>query len=236
MENYWLISATGPWYEVFYNLAFLVALALLVFEGWKRKFPMLKWIFLFLFSRILFIVGTKIVTIPLNEWTQLFTQLRLPAAPGKSLLGGILFGFAALIAGSYFLKFRENIADAFAFALPVAIAIQRAGCFMAGCCFGKPNALPWAVQYPVNTLPHFHQFTDQLISFPEIISLPVHPVQLYEMAGLLIGLFFLFHFRRKPGKPGVCFCFRSCSFLAFFFFQNFSGMPMPTPLAEKWWA
>lgn len=221
MENHLIISATGPWYEVFYNLAFLVALALLVFEGWKRKFPMLKWIILLLFSRILFIAGTKIVTIPLNEWAQLFTQLRLPAAPGKSLMGGLFFGSAALITGSYFLKFRQNIADAFAFALPVAIAIQRMGCFLAGCCFGKPSALPWAVQYPVNTLPHYHQFTDWLISFPETFSLPVHPVQLYEMAGLLIGLLFLLHFRKNPGKPGSLFLLLLLLIFSIRFFSEF---------------
>ncbi|WP_372948671.1 prolipoprotein diacylglyceryl transferase [Mariniphaga sp.] len=207
MEKFLILSATGPWYEFFYNLALFVALGVLIFEGWKRKFPMLKWVLLLIISRILFIAGTKIVTIPGYDWMLLFTQFRLPEAPGKSLLGGLLFGGAGLLAGCYFLKFKRNITDAFAIVLPLGIAIQRMGCFLTGCCFGKTCSLPWAVQYPVNTLPHYHQFNDQLISYPDALSLPVHPVQLYEMGGMLAALFLLFYFRKKLKRDGSLFLF-----------------------------
>ena len=205
MENSMIISATGPWYELFYNLALFVTLGILIYEGWKRQFPMLKWILILLITRILFIVGTKIVTIPVHDWTILFTQLRLPEAPGKSLLGGLLFGGAGLLAGCYILKFKRNIADAFALVLPLGIAIQRVGCFLTGCCFGTTSSLPWAVHYPANTLPHYHQFNNQLISYPDTLSLSVHPAQLYELAGLLAALFFLFYFRKKLKRDGSLF-------------------------------
>lgn len=205
MENHLVISATGPWYELFYNLALFVTLGVLIYEGWKRKFPILKWILLLLFTRILFIVGTKTVTIPLHEWLELFTRFTLPAAPGKSLLGGMLFGGAGLVAASYLLQFRRNFADAFAFVLLLGIVIQRVGCFLTGCCFGKTCNLPWTVQYPVNTLPHFHQFNNQLIFYSDALSLPVHPVQLYEIAGLLAAIFILYYFRKKLKRDGSLF-------------------------------
>lgn len=205
MENHLILSATGPWYEVFYNLALFVTLGVLIFEGWKRKFPMLKWVLLLLITRILFITGTKIVTIPVHDWVELFPQFTLPEAPGKSLLGGLLFGGAGLLTGTYYLKFKRNITDAFAFVLPLGIAIQRMGCFLTGCCFGKTCSLPWAVQYPVNTLPHYHQFNNQLISFPDAYSLPVHPVQLYEITGLIAALLLLLYFRKRLKKDGSLF-------------------------------
>jgi phosphatidylglycerol---prolipoprotein diacylglyceryl transferase len=62
--------------------------------------------------------------------------------------------------------------DVFATGLPLGHAISRLGCFAAGCCYGAPTDGRWSVTYP----------TDSLIAPPGI---PVHPVQLYEAAGLL---------------------------------------------------
>jgi len=40
------------------------------------------------------------------------------------------------------------VANAAALALFPAIAIARVGCFLNGCCYGKPSGLPWAVIFP----------------------------------------------------------------------------------------
>jgi prolipoprotein diacylglyceryltransferase len=202
MENSLIITAQVPWFDLFYSLAFLTVFGILLFEGYKRKIPMLKWIILIVAVRLMFITGTKIVTFSAQEWITLFTHFRLPAVSEKSLMGGILLGGFTLFAGFYLFGFRKNITDAFALAVPAGIAIQRLGCFFAGCCFGKPCSLPWAVQYPVNTLPHFHQFNDGLVSYPDFLSLPVHPVQLYETAGLLAVTAAVFIFRKKLKVPG----------------------------------
>lgn len=185
MDNYFVISLNGPWYELFYNLAFIVCLAIYLYEGYHRKFPMLKWIFLLTLTQLLFIFGSKVVTFSADDFYLLFTRFQLPETQTKSLAGGLLFGGIGFFAGIAFLRFKQNIADAFALALPMGIAIQRLGCFAAGCCHGRISDLPWAVKYPVQTLPHFHQFNDNLITHGDFLSLPVHPVQLYEMLGLL---------------------------------------------------
>lgn len=58
---------------------------------------------------------------------------------------------------------------------PVALglAIGRVGCFLTGCCYGKPTDAVWGVQFP-----HGHE------TFPA----HVHPTQLYETFALLILL------------------------------------------------
>lgn len=202
MEDYLIVASNGPWYNVFYNLAFLITLCILLFEGYRRKFPMLKWIFLIILTRLLFIAGTKIVTFSAHDFYLLFSRLQLPENSDKSLLGGLLFAGIGLLAGRYLLRFKQNFLDAFAVALPVGIAIQRIGCFVTGCCYGKLSTLPWAIKYPVYTLPHAHQFDDKLISNHDFLSLPVHPAQLYEMAGLLVAVFLILKFRKTFKAAG----------------------------------
>lgn len=203
--KHFTILANGPWYELFYSLAFLITLVILFYEGYNRKFPILKWVFLIVLTRLLFIAGTKIITFSGHDWYLLFSRFYFPQTEGKSLLGGLLFGVVGLFAGSYLLGFGRKIADAFAIVLPLGIAIQRMGCFVTGCCFGKPSFVPWAVKYPANTLPHYHQFTDNLITHSNFVSLPVHPVQFYEMVGMIASVFIVIYFRKKLKNPGSLF-------------------------------
>ena len=67
-------------------------------------------------------------------------------------------------------------------------AVGRVGCLLAGCCYGKPTDLPWAVT-----------FTDPLaasnVGTPLGVSL--HPTQLYESLATLLILIFLLIWERK---------------------------------------
>jgi phosphatidylglycerol:prolipoprotein diacylglycerol transferase len=56
-----------------------------------------------------------------------------------------------------------------AFLLPPVLAVQKLGCFAAGCCFGCETKMPWAVVFP----------EDSLCETPVV---PVHPLQLYDAA------------------------------------------------------
>ena len=205
MDSHFIVSANGPWYELFYNLAFFIAIVIFLYEGYQRKFPLLKWIFLIAMTQLLFIIGTKLATFSAHDFYIMFSRFELPETHNKSLSGGLLFVGIGLLAGTYLLRFKQNITDAFALTLPLGIAIQRIGCFITGCCYGKISYLPWAVKYPVQTLPHYHQFNDNLISHNDFLSLPVHPVQLYEMAGLLAVVFIIFKFRKSFKKAGSLF-------------------------------
>ena len=109
--------------------------------------------------------------------------------------GGVFYGglLAALGTAVWFSR-KHGLpalatADTFAPALAIGHSIGRLGCFAAGCCWGKPSSLPWAVE-----------FTDPVAR--EYVGVPLnihlHPTQLYESFGTLaIGLFLLWYF----GKP-----------------------------------
>ena len=93
-------------------------------------------------------------------------------------------------------SFRALV-DAFAMPVIVAIAIQRIGCFLAGCCWGEvvmhDGAWAWAaVQFPAGSFAWEQHLAAGLITADAAVSLPVHPTQLYE-TGLLIPLAVLLH-------------------------------------------
>lgn len=96
--------------------------------------------------------------------------------------GGLVF-YGAMIAALpvtsglllwYKLPFFKSW-DIFATALPLAHAVSRVGCLMAGCCYGLPTDIPWAVTY-----------SDPQSSGP--LGVAVHPTQAYEST-LLFGIF-----------------------------------------------
>ena len=80
------------------------------------------------------------------------------------------------------------------FAPPIALGhvIGRFGCLMAGCCYGKPTTLPWAIT-----------FSDPGSLAP--LHIPLHPTQIYEsLAGFAIfGI--LYATRDRFRTPGVRF-------------------------------
>jgi phosphatidylglycerol:prolipoprotein diacylglycerol transferase len=63
--------------------------------------------------------------------------------------------------------------DCFTAGLPLGHAIGRLGCFMAGCCYGKPTTLPWGVTFT-------NPIAARLVGTP--MGVPLHPTQLYESA------------------------------------------------------
>lgn len=197
-----VIVAEGPWYSFFYTLSFWIALSILLAEGIKRKIPYLRWLVYLVFIRMLFIVGSKIIHFTQEDFILLLAGNEPADIHQQSFIGALLIGGIGIFASKYLFRFKQSVADSFAFVLPVSLAIMRIGCFGAGCCYGKTTDLPWAVKYPVNTLPHFHQFQNHLISFNDYTSLPVHPVQLYEIAGLTVVVVILLFMRNLLKKPG----------------------------------
>jgi phosphatidylglycerol:prolipoprotein diacylglycerol transferase len=67
-------------------------------------------------------------------------------------------------------------------ALAIGQAIGRIGCFLVGDDYGRPSHLPWAVAFPQGLPP---------------TTLPLHPTQLYQAAGLLPLALLLFRWRRR---------------------------------------
>jgi phosphatidylglycerol---prolipoprotein diacylglyceryl transferase len=80
----------------------------------------------------------------------------------------------------------------------IGIAIGRIGCFLNGCCHGAVCDHSWAVSFPVGSHAWVRQVDAGLISPMSMMSLPVHPTQLYaSLAGFMLLGLLLAHFPRR---------------------------------------
>lgn len=64
---------------------------------------------------------------------------------GKSVLGAIAGGYAAVFLYKRYLGIVRPTGDLFAVALCAGEAVGRWGCFFGGCCYGKASHVAWAV-------------------------------------------------------------------------------------------
>ncbi len=117
--------------------------------------------------------------------------------------GGVFYGglvVAFLVAVWYVRRHRLPIwstADAIAPGIALGHVVGRLGCLLAGCCYGRPTSLPWAVTFS-------DPFAATNVGTPLHVAL--HPTQLYEAgAELLILLVLLGTERRGRTYPGRTF-------------------------------
>jgi phosphatidylglycerol:prolipoprotein diacylglycerol transferase len=92
--------------------------------------------------------------------------------------------------------------DVLAPSIAVGTLFGRLGCFLNGCCFGDTCSLPWAVEFPANSPPWVYQRDTGLIPSNALVSLPVHPTQVYSAIDALIILILLsayYPIRRRDG-------------------------------------
>ncbi|HEX9998524.1 MAG TPA: prolipoprotein diacylglyceryl transferase family protein [Abditibacterium sp.] len=61
-----------------------------------------------------------------------------PRNGGKSLVGGLIFGWMSVEIAKKRLGIKRSTGDLWALALPAGEAVGRIGCFLNGCCFGLP--------------------------------------------------------------------------------------------------
>lgn len=85
------------------------------------------------------------------------------------LIGGILFIF---LAGKVHKINAMEYVRNFIFVIPFIHSFGRVGCFMAGCCYGRPYDGPFAVIFPKNSY--------------ALSGVKLFPIQLVEAGGLMI--------------------------------------------------
>ncbi len=112
--------------------------------------------------------------------------------------GGLVFSggmVAVAVAMIWHLRHRRlsfwKVGDLWAPAIALGQGIGRIGCFMAGCCYGRPTSLPWGVIFknPQTLAPQ---------------GIPLHPSQLYEfLTGAVIFLILLFVALKKKYQGQV---------------------------------
>jgi len=77
---------------------------------------------------------------------------------GLELLGGVILAITVIFfyLWHHKLPIRQYL-DILAIGLTLALAFGRIGCFLNGCCFGKPTELPWAVRFPYGSFAYRSQ-------------------------------------------------------------------------------
>lgn len=195
----------GNYYALFYLLAFLAGFVLLMFEGRKRKFPALPWMMVIATAFLFFMIGCRLITFSKAEWSYVLRLEPIPYSTARSILGGILLTVPGIWLARKLLRFNHDMADAFSFVLPLALVVQRFGCLMAGCCYGTPADLPWAVQYGQGSHAFVQQVREGLVPAQAALAMPVHPVQIYEVLCSMAIIVLLFRLRRALKAPGNLF-------------------------------
>ncbi len=133
----------------------------------------------------------------------------LGAQGGSGIYGGLLGGALGLALAARFKRLDAlGILDAAASVAPAGFVLGKIGCFLAGCCYGRPCGVPPGVRFPPGSLAFETHRSAGLIPQGGSASLPVHPTQLYEAAfglALLAGLWLLRGILRRRGSTLLAF-------------------------------
>jgi phosphatidylglycerol---prolipoprotein diacylglyceryl transferase len=160
------------------------------------------------------IIGSRIAYVLMN----ISYYMTNPLGVFKLWEGGLVFsgGLLAAIIVIYF-YFRHHkfnmlqMGDIFAPSIAIGQAIGRLGCFMAGCCYGKPTSAPWSVI-----------FTNPRSIAP--LNIPLHPTQLYDfLSNSLIFIIVMILSARKKFNGQVFVWFLIMHSVARLLIERFRG-------------
>jgi phosphatidylglycerol---prolipoprotein diacylglyceryl transferase len=184
-------------YEVLVAIGFLIALYIAIQRAKKKNIPFRFILDLGLYVLISGFVGARIFYIlqHIRSYDSLSNAFSSIWEGGLTYYGG--FVLASFVGFIYLRSIRLPIAevmDIIAPSLALGEGIARIGCFLAGCCFGKPTNLPCGVTFPENTLTGI--ITD---------SQKVHPTQLYSSVILFCIFIILIIFQKYAKFSGQLF-------------------------------
>ena len=181
-------------YGVLLAAAYLIGLKLAMVRARQRGLDHNRVLDLGIYIIISALVGAKALL--------LVTDFRTFSADPRELLtlarsGGVFYGglILAVVVALWYIR-RVGLplwttCDVFAPGIALGHVVGRFGCLFAGCCYGKPTTVPWAIT--------FHDpFAQQNVGTP--LNQPLHPTQLYEAGAEFLILMLLLGTERK-GKP-----------------------------------
>jgi len=221
-----LLAVDISFYRLFLILALCVTVAAAIWSVKKSGLDFKRASWTLAAAALTFFVGARLFNIIIRPELYLEQPWRLWSldASGFSLYGGILLAAVSVILLSsrgskpkpkqsidchaqtvdgvirddnFIWKFGDAVAPAFG----LGLAVMRVGCFLNGCCFGRPTNLPWGIEYPLFSDAHFWQLSRGLTD--AFTVLPVHPTQLYELAYSFAGAVLAYWLWRKKLTPGT---------------------------------
>jgi phosphatidylglycerol:prolipoprotein diacylglycerol transferase len=142
------------------------------------------------------LIGAKLLLLVVD-----FDQFKNSPADLLSLArsGGVFYGgliLAVVVAFWYIARHRMpfwTTCDVFAPGIALGHVTGRLGCLAAGCCYGKPTDLPWAIVF---TNPQ----AAANVGTP--LGIPLHPTQIYEAGAELLILALLLATERRGRQFG----------------------------------
>jgi phosphatidylglycerol:prolipoprotein diacylglycerol transferase len=181
-------------YGVLLAAAFLLGLKLATTRAKRRGLDSGRVLDLGIYIIVAAIVGGKLLLLATD-----FAAFRANPAEILSLArsGGVFYGgliLAALIAFWYMRRHALPLwttFDVFAPGIALGHAVGRLGCLMAGCCWGHPTHVSWAITFS-------DPFTGGYVGTP--LGVPLHPTQIYEALAETAILMFLLWLERGRGR------------------------------------
>ena len=172
-------------YGVLLAASYLLGLRLAMTRAKKRGLDSNRVLDLGIYIIIAALVGAKLLLLVVD-----FDQFRRSPADLFSLVraGGVFYGGLLLsVAVAFWYMNRHRMpfwttCDVFAPAIALGHVTGRLGCMAAGCCYGKPTDVPWAIIF-TNPLAAANVGTP--------LNIPLHPTQLYEAGAELLILVLL---------------------------------------------
>jgi phosphatidylglycerol:prolipoprotein diacylglycerol transferase len=223
-----------PTYGLLVALGFLCGIWLTARLAQRVGIPSDAVLNLGVFCALAGIIGAKLLMILMSpEYrahpSEIFSLATLQSA-------GIFYGglLAALGAAIWYMRRHHmpvlRTADQFAPGIALGHGIGRLGCFAAGCCWGRPTSVPWAVTF---RNPDSVTATDRL-------NIPLHPTQLYEafaewiISGILIV--FLLRKHRDGQVLGLYLAlYGAVRFVVEFYREHDSSNPLGLGLSLEQW-
>ncbi len=180
-------------YGVLLALAFLAGLWAAGWQAKKAGMNVAAIADLAVYVLIAGLVGAKLLLLAV-EWNHYSRNPRELFSLVQS--GGVFYGglIGALPVAWWFARKHGlsgwQTADVLAPAVVLGQSIGRLGCFAAGCCYGRPATVPWAVT--------FHdEYANRVVGTP--LGVPLHPTQIYESLACIaiFGILILVAARKK---------------------------------------
>jgi phosphatidylglycerol:prolipoprotein diacylglycerol transferase len=190
----YLGSITVYTYGVLLAAAYLLGLKFAMVRAKARGLDSVRVLDLGIYIIISALVGAKLLL--------LITDFRTFQANPAELLtlarsGGVFYGglILAVVVALWYIR-RAGLplwttCDVCAPGIALGHVVGRFGCFFAGCCYGKPTSVPWAITFT-------DPFAAANVGTP--LGVHLHPTQLYEAGAELLILILLLGTERKS-KP-----------------------------------
>ena len=181
-------------YGVLLAASYLLGLRLAMWRAKRSGLDANRVLDLGIYIIIAALIGAKLLLVvtDFDEFKRDPSAMLSLARSGGVFYGGLILAVAA--AFWYIAKHRLpfwRTCDVFAPGIALGHVTGRLGCLAAGCCYGKPTTVAWAITF-TNPLARANVGTP--------LGIPLHPTQLYESAAELLILIVLLWTERK-GRP-----------------------------------